>query len=112
MVKRKKLETSSKVRVAKPRSSTTLAISKKLKNGDILEAHGFDEAMIGVGHRCGDPPVAVYDANKCVKILMATAGFDFEEAYDFFSDEVEAAWKGKNAPVWVYPPNSFDTGLY
>lgn len=35
-----------------------------------LTADGFDGAFIGWFERCGHPKVAVYDYDKCVRILM------------------------------------------
>ena len=35
----------------------------------MLKADGFDEAIIGVGRRCGQPTIVVYNAEKCREIL-------------------------------------------
>jgi hypothetical protein len=96
--------------VARRKNLKTAApqLSKKLKDGEIFEADGFDEAMIGIGHRCGEPPAAVYDANKCVQLLVAYSDMEFGEAYNYFTENVEAAWFGGGAPVWVYPAGLFD----
>ena len=104
MANRKHRQGNPKVTGAKPEKPG------KLRNGDVLEANGFSEAMIGVGHRCGEPPVAVYDAQHCLRILMTNGGFELEEAFEFFSDQVEAAWVGDRAPIWVYPSGTFDRG--
>ena len=34
----------------------------------ILLADGFEEALIGVGRRCGKPDIAVYDTDKCIDL--------------------------------------------
>ena len=46
----------------------------------MLRADGFDEAIIGIGNRCGQLDILAYDVNKCIKILMAQ-GMTEEEAW-------------------------------
>ena len=36
----------------------------------MLLADGFEGAFIGVATRCGQPTLAVYSTNKCIKILI------------------------------------------
>jgi hypothetical protein len=62
----------------------------------------FDSAIIGVGQRCGQPPVVVYDADKCIEAL-AKQGMTFEEAQEYFDFNVIGAWMGPYTPVFVYP---------
>lgn len=66
----------------------------------MLKADGFDEAIIGVGYRCGQPDIIVYDAEKCVKILM-DQGMTEEEAIDYFDFNVVGAWVGEETPIFV-----------
>ena len=66
----------------------------------MLKADGFDKAIIGVGYRCGQPDIIVYDAEKCVKILM-DQGMTEEEAIDYFDYNVVGAWVGEETPIFV-----------
>ena len=66
----------------------------------MLQADGFDKAIIGVGYRCGQPDIIVYDAEKCVKILM-DQGMTEEEAIDYFDYNVVGAWVGEETPIFV-----------
>jgi len=66
----------------------------------VLKADGFDKAIIGVGYRCGQPDIIVYDAEKCVKILM-DQGMTEEEAIDYFDYNVVGAWVGEETPIFV-----------
>ena len=50
----------------------------------MLKADGFDKAVIGIGQRCGAKDIIVYDALKCINILVERDGMIFEEARDFF----------------------------
>lgn len=67
---------------------------------DILLADGFDSAFIGIGSRCGQPDVAVYDAEKCVEALMAD-GMSHEEAVEYFDFNVVGAWAGPRTPMFL-----------
>jgi hypothetical protein len=40
-------------------------------------ADGFDEAIIGIAERCGRPNHVVYDAERCIDILV---GLGVDEA--------------------------------
>ena len=66
----------------------------------MLKADGFDEAIIGVGSRCGQPDIITYDVNKCIKILM-DQGMTDEEAMEFFEFNVVGAWVGEETPIFV-----------
>ena len=65
-----------------------------------LLADGFEEALIGLGHRF-TYAVAVYDRQKCLDILMARDGMTYEEAEEYFSFNVEGAYVGEQTPVFL-----------
>ena len=66
----------------------------------MLKADGFDEAIIGIGSRCGQPDIIAYDVNKCIKILM-DQGMTDEEAMEFFEFNVVGSWVGEETPIFV-----------
>ena len=66
----------------------------------MLTADGFDAAIIGVGERCGPPEIIVYDADKCVAILME-GGMDPDEVQAFFSYNTLNAYVGEHTPYTV-----------
>jgi len=66
----------------------------------MLRADGFDEAIIGVGNRCGQLDILAYDVNKCIKILMAQ-GMTEEEAIDYFEVNVVGSWMGEETPIFI-----------
>mgnify|MGYP003631904264 FL=1 len=76
----------------------------------MLKADGFDEAVIGIGERCGQKAIIVYDALKCVKILVERDGMIFEEAREFFEFNTLGAWVGDETPmfVWNYTMEEID----
>lgn len=69
---------------------------------DVLFADGFDEAILGVVERCGQTPFVVYDADKCVDLLVKRDGLDIEAAHEHFSFNVSGAWVGENTPGFLW----------
>lgn len=69
-----------------------------------LLADGFIDAVIGVGYRCGQPPIVVYDAGKCVEILMSRDGMEYDEALEFFEFNTVGSWVGPETPIYVWTP--------
>lgn len=82
----------------------------------MLKADGFDEAIIGVGRRCGQETIVVYDADKCREILQKQLGSnvveDNEIAYlaadEYFEFNVVGAWMGEDTPIFVEPLNGIE----
>ena len=64
-----------------------------------LMATGFEEALIGFGYQF-NKPLAVYDRNKCLNILMST-GMDYEEAVEYFEFNVVGSYVGETTPVFI-----------
>jgi hypothetical protein len=71
------------------------------RNPEALFADGFDKAILGVAERCACPDLVVYDARKCIKILVKQ-GMTDEEAREFFSFNVTGAWMGENTPLFLW----------
>lgn len=69
-------------------------------NPDALFCDGFDDALIGVAERFGMDPVALYDRDKYLAILIE-GGASEEEAEEFFSYNVIGAWAGEGTPVFA-----------
>ncbi len=67
----------------------------------ILKADGFDDAILGLGRRCSQPDLLVYDVDKCVVILMED-GMTQEEAMEYFEFNVVGAWMGEGTPIFLY----------
>ena len=69
---------------------------------EILLADGFDEAFIGTADRAnftGD--VAVYDYRKCIDVLMARDGMEYDDAVDYLHINTIGAWVGEKTPIFV-----------
>jgi len=69
---------------------------------EILLADGFEEAFMGLASRFGfDQPVAAYDYEKCIDILVTRDGMDREEAEEYFGFNVIGAWVGELTPIFI-----------
>jgi hypothetical protein len=44
----------------------------------------------------------VYDSFKCIEILMKRNNWDFDEALDFFSHNIEGAYLGETNPLLLW----------
>jgi len=69
----------------------------------MLKADGLNEAIIGVGSRCGQKDLIVYNVDKVIEILMKRDGMTEEEAFEFFEFNIQGGWHGEETPMWVRP---------
>jgi hypothetical protein len=65
-----------------------------------LFADGLERALIGYVERFGVEPIALYDREKCLEILMED-GMTYEEAEEYFSYNVVGAWVGTSTPAFA-----------
>lgn len=70
----------------------------------LMTADGFDDAILGIGHRCGQPALVVYDVATVITILMERDGMSYEDAIEHFNFNIEGAWIGEKTPVWLHVP--------
>ena len=68
------------------------------ENPDAILWDGFEDALVGIGGRCGLGPVAIYDRVKCIEILMSQ-GLRWEDAEEYFCFNVEGAYVGEQTPI-------------
>ena len=59
---------------------------------------GCDEAIVGLGHRCGCESVVVYDYDKLVDVFIQQ-GMDEEESIEWIDYNILGAWKGEDTPI-------------
>jgi hypothetical protein len=93
--------------VTKPRLRPWLDIQADANDG-ILVADGFDDALVGVtAYQPGRPVLAVYDYEKCVKVLRK-GGMSEEDAREWMEFNVVGAWVGDGTPVFLVVPTKAD----
>ena len=72
------------------------------QNEEALFADGYEEAIIGVAERCGQPTLVVYDGDKCIQILQERDGMSEDDAAEFFSFNTLGSWAGENTPLFLW----------
>jgi hypothetical protein len=79
-----------------------------MHNEEALLADGFEDAFLGMCEVFGRPPLATYDRDKCIQIIIERSepsGLTDEEAYEeaeeFFEFNVAGSWVGDNTPVYL-----------
>jgi hypothetical protein len=70
-------------------------------NEEALLADGYEDALIGYVERFGQEPVALYDREKCIAILMKRDKMDFDGAVEFFEFNTLGAGVGENGPAFA-----------
>jgi hypothetical protein len=77
--------------------------------GQAIVYPNYEEALVGICRRFGQPPLALYSYEKCIEILMRdTEGEDLSEerrwemAVEFFEFNSIGAWVGEYTPAFVY----------
>jgi hypothetical protein len=68
-------------------------------NPEALFADGFDDALIGYD---SSSFCAVYDYDKCLKVLVKRDGMSFAEAHEYMEFNVVSAYVGDFTPSFVH----------
>ena len=79
------------------------AVAENLPDEDILQADGFDEAIIGyaeVWTEKGQTRVMAYDRGRYIDVLMGD-GMDWTKANEYFDKNVAGAYMGEMTPVFI-----------
>jgi len=61
---------------------------------------GYEDALIGVCHRFGREPIAIYDMDQRFDTLMAE-GIDYDAASDHFFTNTMGTWAGDKTPAFL-----------
>jgi len=69
-------------------------------NPEALLADGLEEAYIGLTVNHHHPVVAVYDYDKCMRVLM-DEGLTDDEASEYLEFNTLGAYVGANGPLFV-----------
>lgn len=67
----------------------------------LLEPEMFDDAIIGIAERAGQPPLVAYDRQRCIDIIMADSGCSREKAEEYYEYNTACAWMGDGTPVFI-----------
>jgi hypothetical protein len=67
----------------------------------MLKADGLDDAIIGVGHRCGEPAVVVYDIDLSIQAVQRELKCEIWEAVEYFNFNILGSYIGEHTPIFV-----------
>ena len=67
----------------------------------VLLADGLDDAFIGIGCAFNAVPVAIYNRDKVIEILMTRDVMTYEEAWEFFEFNISGAYVGESTPIFM-----------
>lgn len=73
--------------------------SLRLANPSAMVAKGMASAYLG--HSAGIRPVAIYDYETCVEIVMSDYGMTYEESQDYLSRHTVPDIVAPDLPVFV-----------
>jgi hypothetical protein len=62
------------------------------------ELEGLEAGLLGYALRCGQPTVAVYGFDECIRALVVT-GMDDEAALEWMHHNIPGAWAGEHTPI-------------
>ena len=67
----------------------------------MITADGLDTEIIGTA-QLFNAEVFVYDVQKVLDILMTRDEMSYEDAWEFFSFNIEGAYVGEGTPIWMH----------
>jgi hypothetical protein len=73
-------------------------VDENYPDSEILIADGFEEAFVGIAVQF-TKPLAIFDRQKCIEILMRD--MSEEEAYEYFEFNIIGAYVGENTPAFM-----------
>ena len=74
-------------------------LMEQLEDNECLLADGYESALIGITE--GGNPVAVYDADQCIQILIDKDKLSLEDAMDHFYYNTVEAYVGEKTPLYL-----------
>ena len=69
-------------------------------NEEVLLADGFESAFVGIARQF-NKCIAVYDYEKCIKILIERDGMTTDEAEEYFEFNVIGSYVGELTPCFL-----------
>ena len=72
-------------------------------HGEEIKSDGYEDAFLGIcrSPEHGGTPVAAYDFEMCIEVLMGRDGMTYEDAVEFFKYNTLQAYVGPNTPHYI-----------
>ena len=68
---------------------------------DAVLVDGFDDCIIGIGHRIGMPPLIIYDKWKILHKLVTVFNVPEDEAEEHFEYNIVGQYAGDATPIFT-----------
>lgn len=68
---------------------------------EILCCDGYDEAIIGYLEQFGRPPIALYDKEAMLMIMVERDEMTYEDAIEHFEYNIIGGWVGEYTPAFA-----------
>ena len=75
-------------------------IAEFAEENEMLTMDGYDDCIVGVVERFGQPPLVCYDRDKVIESHMKD-DMSYEEAEEFFEFNQIGAWLGEGTPCFI-----------
>lgn len=75
---------------------------------ELLQADGFEDALLGLGRKKGSEDSLVYSYEKCVDVLIEKQGMSYEDAIEWMEYNVVDAYVGPTTPIFVHTNPDLD----
>jgi len=72
-----------------------------IKSEDLFTMDGYDDCIVGIGHRANGDRFVVYDTQKILHKLIREDGMTWHEAVEFHEFNQANAWVGCKTPAFV-----------
>lgn len=77
-----------------------------LTEGEAILYDGLEEALVGICRRFGQPPVALYDYQKCIEILLRDheekdSELAYEQVVEYLEFNTLGLWAGDHTPAFL-----------
>jgi len=85
-----------------PKATPTEIIEQLLtENEDAVQAEGFESCLVGICYQFGRLPIACYDYDACIRLLVERDKMTHDGAIEFFDFNVIGASVGPSTPAFV-----------
>ena len=68
-------------------------------NPEAIWYDGLEDAIVGIGCQYSKSPVVVYEEGLIIFTLMSDQEMEFEEAWEYYSFNIQGMWVGENTPI-------------
>ena len=76
-------------------------LKMKESNPEVLCIDDYDDAIIGVARRCGQPDLIAYSYRQMIEVMMKRDKCEQEDAMEWIEFNCVGAWMGPHTPVIV-----------